>query len=357
MLGEQVMTKGMDSLKDRFHRFVGSKGIPEAQGKVRPNDANAVPSDIRTEDYTSEPDSDARLMVQQSLKYAEDMARVYEEERERRKALQQANERLQSEIRTRELMERALKEARDELERRVSERTEELSASNRRLELEVATRKRHEELISASLREKEVFLSEIHHRVKNNLQIISSLLALQCDRVTDPAVRDALMDSQNRIRSMGLIHEQLYKFVDLSRIDFSLYIDSLADALLRAHSRDVSRITVRSRVEHIFLPVGLALPCGLIVNELVTNCLKHAFRGDASGEVHIEFNRNPDGDYTLIVEDDGVGLPPDMDWRRTTSLGLRLVMNLVQIQLGGSIDVACGNGARFQITFRHRSHD
>jgi len=299
-------------------------------------------------------ESETPLLMRQSLRYAEDMARLYEEERVRRKALQRANERLKAEIETRQRAEAALREAREELEQRVAERTAELRTANQCLQLEIAQRERNEERISASLREKEALLSEIHHRVKNNLQIISSLLALQSERVIDRPVRLALMDSQSRIKSMALIHEQLYKSGDLSRIDFSEYVGNLSQALLNAHFTGQATVTIRACVDRILLPVGTALPCSLIVNELVTNCLKHAFVAGERGEVRIEFHRDKQGVYRMAVSDNGRGLPEDLDWRRTSSLGLKLVTNLAEIQLGGSLDVRTGNGTCFKIEFKDR---
>jgi two-component sensor histidine kinase len=300
-------------------------------------------------------EADTPLLMQQSLRYAEDMARLYEEERVRRKALQRVNERLKAEIETRQRAENALREAREELERRVAERTAKLRTANQCLQMEIVQRERNEERISASLREKEALLSEIHHRVKNNLQIISSLLALQCERVTDQPVRLALMDSQSRIRSMALIHEQLYKSRDLSRIDFSEYIGNLSRALLKAHFTEAATVTIHACVDRIFLPVGMALPCSLIINELLTNCLKHAFAGDECGEVRIEFHCDNEGVYRMAVSDNGRGLPADFDWRNTSSLGLKLVMNLAEIQLGGSLDVHTQNGTCFRIEFKDRN--
>jgi len=294
---------------------------------------------------------ESALLIQQALRYAEDMAKVYEEERGRRRALERANEALQAEIHARRLAEKALRNARQDLEKRVAERTQALSEANSKLHSEIAQRERSEEQIRGSLKEKEVLLSEVHHRVKNNLQIISSLLALQCDRVADETVRGALMDSQSRVRSMALIHEQLYRSGDLARIDLARYVEGLSKTLLDSYSSRSPKVRITANVDKVFLPVGLALPCGLIVNELLTNCLKHAFPGDRSGEVHIEFHGNVAEGYILTVSDDGVGLPADLDWRRTRSLGLRLVVNLAEIQLHGRIHVTAGSGAVFKIQF------
>jgi len=176
----------------------------------------------------TEPDEDQysqkAMLLEQSLRYAEDIARIYVEERARRRALERANERLIREMAARRRAEKELRLAREELERRVQQRTKELSAANERLRREVAQRKGAEEQLRTALKEKEVLLSEVHHRVKNNLQIIYSLLDLQCSRVRDATVLGALRDSQSRIRSMALIHEQLYRSRNVSTIDFSEYL-------------------------------------------------------------------------------------------------------------------------------------
>lgn len=297
------------------------------------------------------------FLIQQTLKYAEDMARVYEEERMRRKALETANHELKAEVLARKEAEAALREIQQDLEKRVSERTNALTAANRRLQLEISQREQTEEQITNSLREKEVLLSEVHHRVKNNLQIISSLLALQCERVTDETVRGALMDSQGRIRSMALIHEQLYQSGNLSKIDFSRHVDGLAQALLKTHADRAASVVVKTSVDQVFLPVGMALPCSLIINELLTNCLKHAFPADQRGEVRIDFHKGENNRFSLVVSDSGRGLPKDLDWRGAQSLGLRLVVNLAEMQLRGKLEVSRSEGTTFKIEFYNRGQD
>jgi len=251
--------------------------------------------------------------------------------------------------------EEALREAYQELEQRVDRRTSELRAANQRLEEEVARREQVEEQIRSSLNEKEVLLSEVHHRVKNNLQIICSLLGLQCNYVRDDKVLGALTDSQNRIKSMALIHEQLYQSDDLARINFSKYLESLASALTNAFADKARSVAIKTRVDPIFLEVGMALPCGLITNELVTNCLKHAFPGDRTGEVVVEFSRPQVGGYILTVADNGIGLPHGFDVRAATSLGLQLVKNLAELQLRGKLQVFRNHGTVFRMEFPDRT--
>jgi two-component sensor histidine kinase len=295
--------------------------------------------------------SDRQLFIEQSLKYADDLVRVYEEEKRKRKILEKANRKLITEIAAHHEAEKELVKAHQELDRRVRERTEALSLANDQLRLEIAQRKAAEEKIRASLQEKEVLLSEIHHRVKNNLQIISSLLALQGEQVEDEAVLGALKDSQGRIRSMALIHEQLYRSANLSRIDFAEYLRDLARALLQTQSDIPVSVQITTHVDNVFLEVERALPCSLVINELVTNALKHAFPAGRSGAVRIEFSRAEGEGYRFTVADNGVGLPEGFDYRNSPSLGLRLVVNLIELQLGGRLTVKREEGTAFHIEF------
>jgi len=213
---------------------------------------------------------------------------------------------------------------------------------------DITERRRAEAQIAASLKEKEVLLKEIHHRVKNNLQVISSLLNLQAATVVDGKTLEQLRESQNRIRSMALIHERLYQSGNLARIDFGEYVRSLVGFLARTYSMSTVRIVVN--VQSIDLPVNTAIPCGLIINELVSNALKYAFPGGREGEVNIDLVVKPDGSGVLSVRDDGIGLPAELVPQKTTTLGLQLVNTLTK-QLNGSIELMRGNGTTFSITF------
>jgi two-component sensor histidine kinase len=217
---------------------------------------------------------------------------------------------------------------------------------------DIHDRKQAGEKLEASLREKELLLKEIHHRVKNNLQIISSLLSLQTASTMSEEASDVLIESRNRIRSMALIHEKLYMSSDFSCIDFKEYIDSLIGSLFRSYvtARDV-RI-VRD-IEDVSLDIDAAIPCGLIINELITNSLKYAFKDSAGHELRVSL-KACDGVYTLIVGDDGVGLPPGLDFRNTPTLGLQLVVTLTG-QLNGNIERLEGKGTTFRITFREKT--
>ena len=213
-----------------------------------------------------------------------------------------------------------------------------------------AERRRHAAQIEASLKEKEVLLQEIHHRVKNNLQVISSLLNLQAGYVDDPETLSIFQDSQHRIRSMALIHEKLYRSANLARIDFADYIRDLGAYLFRSQNAEERDIKLDIQADDIFLDIDTAVPCGLILNELVTNTLKHAFPDGRTGETRIELTAGSNGQVGLVIGDNGVGFPADVDFRETESLGLQLVNSLVE-QLDGVIEMHSKGGTEFKITF------
>jgi PAS domain S-box-containing protein len=215
---------------------------------------------------------------------------------------------------------------------------------------EITERKRAEEQIKTSLKEKEVLLKEIHHRVKNNLQAIASLLYLQSKKIQSQEALEVFQDSQNRVRSMALVHERLYQSQDLARVDFAEYVRSLANYLFRSYGVHWNVITLRMNVDNASMGIDTAVPCGLILNELVSNCLKHAFPGGREGEIHIELRSDHEGQFTLMVRDDGVGVPKDLDFQNTKSLGLQLVNTLVD-QLEGTIELDTSGGTAFEITF------
>ena len=208
-----------------------------------------------------------------------------------------------------------------------------------------------EDQIKASLKEKEVLLREIHHRVKNNLQIISSLLNLQSRCIKDKQVLHVFKESQNRIRSMGLIHEKLYQSKDLARIDFTEYVGGLVANLFQSYEVDSDRITLETSIEEAFLEVNTAIPCGLIIDELVSNSLKYAFTEGRKGKIQINLHSDKEGKFTLIVSDNGIGFPRDLDFRKTESLGLQLVCTLVD-QLEGTIELDRSGGSTFKISFK-----
>jgi two-component sensor histidine kinase len=213
-----------------------------------------------------------------------------------------------------------------------------------------AERRRVEKQIHASLEEKEVLLKEIHHCVKNNLQIVSSLLNLQARVLKDEQVSTIGQESRNRIESMALIHDKLYRSKDLARIDFKDYIYDLTSNLLLSYGVDSSRIRRNLNVAEVALDVDTAIPVGMILNELVSNSLKHAFPAGRGGEIRIDLGAKVNGRYTLIVADDGEGFPEDLDFRNSESLGLKLVSGLVE-QLDGAIELDNSRGTEFKISF------
>jgi two-component sensor histidine kinase len=295
--------------------------------------------------------AEAALAVKQAIKYAEDIAQIYEAEKSKRRALEQLNIKLGEEVSARRHAEKQLRESQKLLELRVHERTEELRNAVKMLQSEVEQRRRAETVVSASLKEKEVLLQEIHHRVKNNLQIICSLISLQSKRIRDEMILGALQDTESRIKSMALIHEQLYRSDDFSRIDIAKYVERLLDTLTPHHLKRPGSIGITTQVDQVSLTVGTALPCSLLINELVTNCLKHAFPDGRKGRIQVEFIEISSNRYRIVVADNGVGLPEDLDLHNTKSLGLQLVVNLVELQLRGNIDLSVNNGTTVTVEF------
>jgi len=220
--------------------------------------------------------------------------------------------------------------------------------------VDITDRKLSEQAMAASLREKEALLKEVHHRVKNNLQVISSLLRLELGRTAEPGVRLVLGEMQNRILSMALLHETLYRSDDLSRVDLSTYLNRLVQQLFRSSAPTSGRVTLQVTLAPAFVDLEQAVPCGLLVTELVSNSLKHAFPDNRSGEIHVTLSPVDGGPaLRLIVADTGLGLPTDFDARRTQSLGLVLVADLAR-QLRGTLTIDSGPGAAFTLDFTPR---
>ncbi|WP_420628844.1 sensor histidine kinase [Candidatus Leptofilum sp.] len=213
---------------------------------------------------------------------------------------------------------------------------------------DITVRKRAEEQIKASLQEKEVLLKEIHHRVKNNLQVISSLLDLQAGYVSNEQVQGMFQDSRSRVRSMALVHEQLYQAADLARIDMADYIQQLTGFLFRSYGQQINPVDWQLDIDHVFLSVETAVPLGLIINELVSNALKHAFVDGRSGQIRMRLWTEDDQLY-LTIRDDGIGFPDDVDFRQSPSLGLTIIMTLVN-QLQGQIELSTQDGTCFELT-------
>ena len=214
---------------------------------------------------------------------------------------------------------------------------------------DITDRKRAEKQISASLREKEILLKEVHHRVKNNMQVISSLFNLQSHHIEDDRAREIFQDMRGRVTSMAMVHEQLYKSPDLASVDFAAHVRSLVSYLFRAYGDASGAVVFREDFEGVDLTLNMAIPCGLIINELVSNSLKYAFPDGKKGEIHVGL-RFVDNRFTLVIVDNGVGLPADMDFRATDTLGLQVVTALVK-QLDGKIELDSRGGTAFKITF------
>ena len=218
---------------------------------------------------------------------------------------------------------------------------------------DITERKLAEDNIKSSLEEKNILLREIHHRVKNNMQIISSLLNLQTRYIADEKVVDILKESQNRVKSMAMIHETLYQSEGFAEIGFSNYVNNLVTYLLQSYV-DRDHVKIITDVDDIFLDIDTAIPCGLIINELITNSLKHAFPNITNGQIHIKLMWGDDK-FILEVKDNGVGFPEMLDFRNTESLGLQLINSLV-MQLDGSIELKSDGGTEFKIVFHEMNY-
>lgn len=213
---------------------------------------------------------------------------------------------------------------------------------------EITQKKIAADKLKESLKEKEMLLKEIHHRVKNNMAVISSMLSLQADELGDSKVREIFSDIRQRIRAMSLVHEKLYQSGDLSKIDFSDYLRSLTGKLTAQFS--TSSVTMEVLAKNISLGIDSAIPCGLIISELIVNAFKYAFPDGMKGKLFIQMQLKENGKYEITVSDDGVGLPEDFDWQKPPTFGLNLVHMLVE-QLQGEISVTGNDGTRFRITF------
>ncbi|MFA4861566.1 PAS domain S-box protein [Methanoregula sp.] len=248
-------------------------------------------------------------------------------------------------ITNRRLMESEIRSLNTVLEQRVKDRTEALSLANTALAAENVQRITAEKKLQASYDEKVMLLKEIHHRVKNNLQIIISLLNLQSRYITDEQTLAAIRESQNRIKAMALVHEKLYRAEDISRIDLRDYLAYLGAGLFKSYDAASRGIRLSVEIKDISVDIDAALPLGLIINELISNSLKYAFPEGKSGSIFIRVTRDGRA-LTVLFRDDGIGIPQELDWRNTLSLGLRLVNTLVD-QLNGTIELDRTSGTQF----------
>ena len=219
---------------------------------------------------------------------------------------------------------------------------------------DITDRKRIDQQLQASLKEKEVLLQEVHHRVKNNMQVMISMINLQCEKIEDKQISDELNKIVDRINSMLLVHNQLYKSKDFLKVDINTYINRIAENLFVTHGVDTAKISLKIGKKDIALGLDSAINCGLIINELITNSLKYAFPEDRKGEIRIEFGYLDDGQLEMRVSDDGVGLPMDLDYKDSDTLGVQIVKALAEHQLGGTVKLDGTKGTKFLIRFKER---
>jgi PAS domain S-box-containing protein len=216
---------------------------------------------------------------------------------------------------------------------------------------DITTRKKMEDQINASLKEKVVLIREIHHRVKNNMQIITSLINIQSGLIKNPEDAEVFNETKNRIMAMSLVHERLYQSDTLAEIDFADYAKNLARGLFRSYGVDPARIALKIDIPSLTIGVDTAISCGLVLNELISNSLKYAFKGGGSGEIGITVSSHDD-EYDIEIWDDGAGFPDAVGLRGNETLGLQLVVSIVENQLRGSVTLDKDKGARFKINFR-----
>jgi len=220
---------------------------------------------------------------------------------------------------------------------------------------DMTARRAVEAVIKGSLDEKEVLLREIHHRVKNNMQVISSLLSLQSKKIDDARLKELFQESQEKVRAMALVHEILYDSVDLSRIDLKEYISRLATGLKRMYGAEAGPVQLNVESEGISLGIDAMLPCGLAISELISNSMKYAFPDGRGGKIHLGATLTTEGAINLVMRDNGVGIPTDLDIRNANSMGLGLIHDLIEKQLGGQLDLDRTRGTCFTIVIPKES--
>jgi PAS domain S-box-containing protein len=215
---------------------------------------------------------------------------------------------------------------------------------------DISERKAYESRLSGSLAEKEVLLRELYHRTKNNMQVICSLLNLECAKCKDPRIAEEFHTIEGRIQSMSLVHEKLYRSKDLSSIDLAEYIGDLVELLTNSYCARPERIRVAESLSPIRVPIDIAVPCGLILHELISNCLKHAFPNDRTGTIDIRLESSEDGRVRVVVSDDGVGMAKDFDFRSCEGMGIRTINALAE-QIGGTIAFGGAHGVSCELRF------
>lgn len=217
--------------------------------------------------------------------------------------------------------------------------------------LDLSERKQSERRIQDALQQKDLLLREVHHRVKNNLQVIHSLLDLQALKVTDDSMMDMLRESQNRIRSMSMIHQTLYQSQDFAQVEFDRFLGGLLPRLMESYSATAGHVTIEVNAGDVKLPINEAIPCGLIVNELVSNALKHGFAGGRRGSIEVSITQDDAQGIEMTVRNDGHPIPDTLDMERTGSLGLQLVQLLTQ-QLRGQLTTRRADPTSFTLRFQ-----
>ncbi len=300
--------------------------LSDMQDKVTGFELGAV-------DYVTKPIQKEELLAR---------VRVHLQLRTLTQTLEEQNHRLKAEVQQRVTTETALQQLNQQLETLVDQRTVQLRHSNEKLKL--------------SLQEKDILLKEVHHRVKNNLNVIISLLSLQSKSFDDPAVAQVFENSKNRIYSIALVHEQLYQSQTFSKINCEDYIKQLVTSVFYSYSDSYNQVDLSFNLEAIHLNIETAIPCGMIINELVTNSFKYAFPGHKQGEIKIILRADTTQQYHLIIRDNGVGFPNDFNWEETSSLGLNLVQLLTK-QLDGAIQLEEPKaGVSFHLIFHELQH-
>ena len=266
------------------------------------------------------------------------------------------NNQLQQKIKERNKAQEAIQLLNEQLESRVEQRTQELKITNQNLNCEIIERKKAEAQAKKSLQEKELLLKEIHHRVKNNLLVVSNLLDFQTDYIQDRAIVKMFENSQHRIHSMALIHEQLYNSSDFKKLNLNDYVMVLVDKLSDFYETYQKGIKFLTDIDEVFLNIETAQPCGLIIYELIANALEHAFPNDRQGTIWLSLKKVPGEQIILTIADDGIGFPENLDFRQTESLGLQLVCTLTE-QLEGVIKFNRTKGTSFAVTFAELDYD
>ncbi len=235
----------------------------------------------------------------------------------------------------------------------IDQRIAELERANKDLEKKIAEQERVEAQLTTSLREKEILLQDVHHRVKNNMQVISSLLKIQSGYVGDDDVREMFEECQNRILAMSLVHEKLYKSQDIASVDFREYVKTLLHDVFWSYGYGfgTGRIKLKMNIDDVSFGVSDAISCGLIINELVSNSLKHAFPEGRSGEVSVSLRSTGKNKFELVVGDDGVGMSQYLDFRSVETLGMHLIILMAEDQLRGTIELDKTDGTKFKVMF------